>query len=180
MAGLTLANLATSLMMAAALYLNFRLPAAYRTRLPMLAGAVASALVLFAFAGISGWGLAGKLFGSGRVPRPLFYLLALLWLPAGVVPSALLRAMAIPPEPQALLSLLTVAPAALPLPLACRRLHRKGFRAIAWAAMAVLSVVTVAATLVAGLLGPAAIVIYALVLNLPVGLAALLLPRREP
>ena len=64
-AGFILANLATSLMMAAALYLNFKLPAAYRTRLPMLAGAVASALVLFAFAGISGWGLAGKLMGSG-------------------------------------------------------------------------------------------------------------------
>ena len=64
-AGFILANLAISLMMAAALYLNFKLPAAYRTRLPMLAGAVASALVLFAFAGISGRGLAGKLFGSG-------------------------------------------------------------------------------------------------------------------
>ena len=64
-AGFILANLAISLMMAAALYLNFKLPAAYRTRLPMLTGAVASALVLFAFAGISGWGLAGKLFGSG-------------------------------------------------------------------------------------------------------------------
>ena len=46
--------------------------------------------------------------------------------------------------------------------------------------MAVLSVVTVVATLVAGLLGPAAIVIYALILSLPVWLAALLLPRRSP
>ena len=64
-AGFVLANLSIALMMAAALYLNFKLPAAYRTRLPMLAGAVLSALVLFAFAGISGWGLAGKLFGAG-------------------------------------------------------------------------------------------------------------------
>ena len=76
----------------------------------------------------------------------------------GVVASALLRGMlplTPPPEPQALwLSLLTVAPAGLPLALACRRLHRKGYRVIAWAAMAVLAVVTVAATLVAGLLGP--------------------------
>ena len=109
------------------------------------------------------------------MPRPLFYLLALVWLPVGVLASALLRGMGIPPEPQAFLSLLTVAPAGLPLALACRRLHRKGYRVIAWAAMAVLSVVTVAATLVAGLLGPAAIVIYALVLSLPVWLAALLL-----
>ena len=64
-AGFVLANLSIALMMAAALYLNFKLPSAYRTRLPMLAGAVLSALVLFAFAGISGWGLAGKLFGIG-------------------------------------------------------------------------------------------------------------------
>ena len=45
--------------------------------------------------------------------------------------------------------------------LASRWLHRKGVRVTAWAAMAVLAVVTVAASLVAGLLGPAAIVIYA-------------------
>jgi hypothetical protein len=64
-AGFLLANLSIALMMAAALYLNFKLPAAYRTRIPMLVGAVASALVLFAFAGISGWGLASKLFGIG-------------------------------------------------------------------------------------------------------------------
>ena len=52
-------------MMAAALYLNFKLPSAYRARLPMLAGAVLSALVLFAFAGTGGGGQAGKLFGIG-------------------------------------------------------------------------------------------------------------------
>ena len=61
------------------------------------------------------------------MPRALFYLLALLWLPAGVVASALIRGLGIPPEPQALLSLLVVAPAGLPLALACRRLHRKGY-----------------------------------------------------
>ena len=135
--------------------------------------------------------------------RPLFYLLALVWLPVGVVASALFRfgvagslrewLLPLTAGPAGLplaeriaiaasvwLPLLTVAPAGLPLALACRRLHRKGYRVIAWAAMAVLSVVTVVATLVAGLLGPAAIVIYALALSLPVWLAALLLPRREP
>ena len=112
------------------------------------------------------------------MPRLRFYLLALLWLPAGVVASALLRGMAVPPEPQALLSLAAVAPAGLPLALACRLLHRKGYRITARAAMAVLAVATVAATLVAGLLGPPAIVIYAAILSLPAWLAAVLLPRR--
>ena len=93
----------------------------------------------------------------------------------GVVASALLRGLGVPPEPQALLSLLVVAPAGLPLALACRLLHRNGYRITAWAAMAVLAVATVAATLVAGLLGPVAIVIYALLVSLPAWLAALLL-----
>ena len=47
--------------MVVALYLNFKLPAPYRTRWPMLAGAAVSAAVLVAIAGISGWSLAGKL-----------------------------------------------------------------------------------------------------------------------
>ena len=112
------------------------------------------------------------------MPRPRFYLLALLWLPVAIVVSALVRGLGIPPEPQALLSLLVVAPAGLPLAFACRLLHRKGFPLTAWAAMAVLAVATAAATLVAGLLGPAAIVIYALVVSLPAWLAALLLRKR--
>ena len=45
--------------------------------------------------------------------------------------------------------------------------------------MAVLAVVTVAASLVAGLLGPVAIVIYAIVISLPVWLAGFLLRRRN-
>ncbi len=113
------------------------------------------------------------------MPRPLFFLLALLWLPAGVVVSALIRGLGIPPEPQALLSLLPVAPAGLLLAFACRLLHRTGFRIAAWIMMAVLAVATVAATLVAGLLGPAAIVIYALLLSLPAWLLALLLRRNR-
>ena len=113
------------------------------------------------------------------MPRTLFYPLALLWLPAGVVVSALVRGLGVPPEPQALLSLLVVAPAGLPLPFACRLLHRKGFRITAWIAMAVLAAATVAATLVAGLLGPAAILICALLVSLPAWLAALLLRRNQ-
>ena len=64
-AGFILANLSIALMMLGAIYLNFKLPAAYRTRLPMLLGAVVSAAILIVFAGISGWGLIGKLFGVG-------------------------------------------------------------------------------------------------------------------
>ena len=64
-AGFILANFSIALMMLAALYLNFKLPSFYRTRLPMLIGGFVSAAILIAFSGISGWGLFMKLFGSG-------------------------------------------------------------------------------------------------------------------
>ena len=35
----------------------------------MMAGAIVSALILVAFAGISGWGLAGKLSGSDEAAK---------------------------------------------------------------------------------------------------------------
>ena len=107
------------------------------------AGVVASALFCFGVAGtLREWLLPVTAGPAGLSLTERIAIAASMWLP-----------------------LLTVAPAGLPL--ACRRLHRKGYRVIAWAAMAVLAVATVAATLVAGLLGPAAIVIYALVLSLP-------------
>ena len=63
-AGFILANFSIALIMLAALYLNFKLPSLYRTRLPILMGAIVSAGILIIFAGISGWGLIQKLFGS--------------------------------------------------------------------------------------------------------------------
>jgi Mn2+/Fe2+ NRAMP family transporter len=60
-AGFILANFSIALMMLAALYLNAKLPAAYRTRPFMFVGALISAAVLIIFAGISGWGLCVKL-----------------------------------------------------------------------------------------------------------------------
>ena len=63
-AGFILANFSIALMMLAALYLNFKLPAPYRTHPVMLIGAIVSAVVLIIFAGISGLGLIAKLFGS--------------------------------------------------------------------------------------------------------------------
>ena len=60
-AGFILANLAIALVMFAALYLNFKLPKAYRTRLPILLGGIVSAVILSIFAVISGSGLYVKL-----------------------------------------------------------------------------------------------------------------------
>ncbi len=60
-AGFLIANLAIAMMMIAAIYLNFKLPAPYRTRNWVLVGAGLSTLVLAASAVISGWGLVGKL-----------------------------------------------------------------------------------------------------------------------
>ena len=60
--GFLASNLAVGLMMFAALYLNFKLPRAYRTRRVMLIGGVVSAVVLTLVAIVSAWGLITKWF----------------------------------------------------------------------------------------------------------------------
>ena len=118
-----------------------------------------------------------------------FLVLALLWLPAGVVAQALVRFL---PEtgpqadaglsaamlPMLAGSLVLVAPCGLPLALGCRRVWRLGYRRGAGWAWIGLGAVTVAASVVAGLLGPVAIAVYAIVLSLPVW--ASLVVAREP
>ena len=63
-AGFLIANFTIALIMVAALYLNFVLPAAYRTHPLILGGAVGSSLILLASAFVSGWGLFQKLTGG--------------------------------------------------------------------------------------------------------------------
>ena len=119
--------------------------------------------------------------------RPVFFIVALLWLPVGIVLSGLLRGFGFHAEPgmwprMALMmvsSLIVVAPAGLPLALACRQLRRLGYVRATWAAVAVLAPATVAASLLAGLLGPVAIAIYAVLLSLPVWIAVAVLRRRR-
>ena len=109
-----------------------------------------------------------------------FWPLALLWLPAGFVASAVLRFGGTGDWAAwlgGMLSLAVVAPCGLPLALACRALWRQGYRRSAWSAGLVLGALTVAAGLFAGLLGPVAIAVAATVLSLPVW-AAWWLARR--
>ena len=117
------------------------------------------------------------------VPRWLFIVVALLWLPMGVAITAPLRGLRLgadaEPWPMTALmmvsSLVVVAPAGLPL--ACRRLWRLGHPGAAWAAFAVLGPATVAASLLAGLLGPLAIAICAALFSGPVWIAVAVLSR---
>ena len=108
-------------------------------------------------------------------------MLALLWLPAGVVAQAAARfgpgsVVAVPASEAGFLVPLAVC--GLPLALGCRRLWRLGYRRGAWLAGTGLGVVTVAASVTMGLLGPAAIAVSAAVLSLPVWIAWLWLARR--
>ena len=116
-------------------------------------------------------------------------MLALLWLPAGVVAvaagrfgedggSAVELVMGLLMVPMMVASLVPVAPCGLPLALGCRRLWRLGYRRTAWMAGIGLGAATVMASLVAGLLGPVAIAAYATVLTMPVWIAWYWLLRR--
>ena len=115
-----------------------------------------------------------------------FYAAALLWLPAGVLVSAAVRfgPTAVAPGEgataalMAVPSLIVAAVCGLPLALACRRLGRLGHARAAWIAGVVLGVATVAASLLAGLFGPPGIAVVAVVLSLPVWIAAFWLARR--
>ena len=115
--------------------------------------------------------------------HPVFFIVALLWLPVGIVLSGLLRGFGFDAEPgmwpRMALSLIVVAPAGLPLALACRQLRRLGYVRATWIAAAVLAPATVAASLLAGLLGPLAIAVYAVILSLPVWIAVAVLRRRR-
>ena len=110
-----------------------------------------------------------------------FWPLALLWLPAGVMATAVVRFLPWTGPAPALgmwvLSLVFVAPCGLPLALGCRRLWRLGYRRAAWWAGIGLGAVTALASLVAGLLGPLAIAVYAAVISLPVWIAGSWLRR---
>ena len=116
--------------------------------------------------------------GRGWIVRHGFWPLALLWLPAGVVAQAAVRfgpATDGPPDPamwvatvlMAVSSLVLVAPCGLPLALGCRRLWRLGYRRGAWWAGVSLGALTVAASVLAGLLGPVAIAVWAAIFSLP-------------
>lgn len=127
--------------------------------------------------------------GQERTGLWRFWALALLWLPAGLVAQAIVRfgadagpaaepATWLSMAPMMAGSLVPVAPCGLPLALGCRCLWRLGYRRSAWAAGTVLGAATVAASLVAVLLGPVAIAVYAIVLSAPVWIAWRWLVRR--
>ena len=108
---------------------------------------------------------------------------AFLWLPVGLVTFAVLR---FRPDPATWESMLLmwarspapVAPCGLPPALGCRRLWRLGYRRSTWTAGAGLDAATVVGSLVAGLLGPVAIFMCALVISLPAWIAGWWLARR--
>ena len=125
----------------------------------------------------------------GWIGRHGFWPLALLWLPAGVALQAAVRflpgdevsaepGMWAAAAPMAVATLAMLAPCGLPLALGCRRLWRLGYRKGAWTAGVVLGAATVAVALPAGLLGPVAIAVCAVLLSLPVWLAWRWLVRR--
>ena len=120
--------------------------------------------------------------GEGTASPVLFYAGGLLWLPAGLVLQSAFRfGLKLPHAAELvpiLASIALCAPLGLLLPLACRKLWRRGYRVAAWIALAVHAPMIVYATLLSGLLGPIFIAMAAAVLSAPVWIASALLPRK--
>ena len=116
------------------------------------------------------------------IGRTGFWALAILWLPAGVVAQAVVRF-----GPESVIATIStgagslgqVALFGLPLALGCRLIWRLGYRRAAWLAGAGLGAITVPASVLAGLLGPIAIAVCAILLSLPVWVAWFWLARRR-
>lgn len=104
---------------------------------------------------------------QGKISRGWFWLIALLWLPVGLVATAVVRGFGLPFEPQAWLSLLVIAPCGLPLAFAWSAIHGLGHARTAGTVCGVLALATIVLSLIAGLLGPLGIAVYAIVLSLP-------------
>ena len=112
--------------------------------------------------------------GRRRTGRFRFWLPALLWLPGGIIADEVLRTGSAEQvmTPSSLMELPAVAPFGLPLALACRRLGRLGYPGpalVAWLALGAASV--------AGLLVPLPVGVRAVLVCLPVWLAAWRLAR---
>ena len=112
---------------------------------------------------------------KSRIARLKFWMPALLWLPGGNIAGDVLRTGSVEwvTAPLPVVELLLAAPFGLPLALACRSLDCLGYPGpalVTWFALG--------AAAVAGLLGPFGIGVQALLVSLPVWLAAWRLARR--
>jgi len=114
-----------------------------------------------------------------KVPQGRFWLIALLWLPIGIAATAVVRGFGLPLEPQAWLSLVVVAPCGLPLAFAWSSIHALGYQRTAAAACGIFALATVVLSLVAGLLGPIGIAVYALVISVPAWIVYAILRLRD-
>ena len=95
-----------------------------------------------------------------------FLAFGLLWLPAGILLSAILRGFALL-DPMMMLSLLPAAPGGFPLALACFGIWRVARWPAAAGTFAVLAPVTVVAGLAGGLFGPLGVAGFAALVSAP-------------
>ena len=104
-----------------------------------------------------------------------FWILALGWLPVAEIALALGRfgadAVTMVVEPAAWFGLLLFAAGGVPLALGCRRLWRLGHHRAAWVSGAALGLATIPVALLAGLFGPFAVAVSAIMFSFPVWVA---------
>lgn len=103
---------------------------------------------------------------------------ALLWLPGALVVQSFMRGHESATDPSALMSLVPIMPAGVPLVVACLVMRANGTRRAHWVSFAVLAPVTIIAGLAGGLLGPIGAFLYSSVVSLPAWAVALMMRLR--
>ena len=103
---------------------------------------------------------------------------ALLWLPGALLFQSLLRGHDLATDPSALMSLVPIMPAGVPLVVACLVMRANGTRRAHWVSFALLAPVTVIAGLAGGLFGPIGAFLYSGVVSLPAWALALVMKLR--
>lgn len=99
--------------------------------------------------------------------RLLFYVVALLWLPIGVVFYPLLRFGAVPLEWFVWLSLVPTTVGGLSLAFAWRAIYRRNYTRTAGIFFIILAPISILAGVIGGLFGPIGLIVYPTFFSLP-------------
>ncbi len=120
---------------------------------------------------------------NSSIRKVLFWAIAFLWLPAGIFLTALIRfGLSVFEEKGGdghIFLMIVCAVSGLFLALACRKLWHQDRKISIYACMLILGPLSIFGVLIAGLLGPLMMLLYAAVISLPAWLLVFIFYRQQ-